>query len=1045
MTTITEKKEQLEELLDSAPGTLIRKRKELIELCELAEYMRDSASIAKSVMNPDTGSILPEICENYRNDQAVLLGYTDYDDMIDAIDDGLEVEDDCSADGTASWTGSGSITLNFDSDHYTVTTSATDQYVTLPITSATFTAGTSYIISIDVKDGTEADAMIWLYFYFTSASGNHTLTSPSIVTTTDWTTYSFVFTPSVVSTSNEVVGLKVKNNITGNFQIKNFICREYYPDQLMKFDFRTTSEYGDDHDFTLPTTTGFGYLMHNPDGTLLNSGDISTTPADDHYYEKLYLVKDTSSDLVTRYDGYNLSVPSVKSVTTILDSDFKTETDSLTVVGDISEVPIFQSEGATIDIYLTWGVSDEAKIGEVDELSEFTQFGGYTYIDTNNSSIDYNAQTISIVFSETPSDDDVTVEIRYTYDNANYSSTQSDNHTTYDFSSDVFVGFMSGIGSQGPIYDTIEVYLNDEQIGMMNDDGEFYGSLINDSSYFNAPGNWGIGIKDITTSYENTVRVEYVEKNNLSKTDSIGTINVTSVTYSVSLDTPVCLNDIEVYLGTTKIVENGDFTTSWSTHTPSNALTTSITDAYDTGGATTKAYVTVCTCTQAGVFSITITKGTGDYIYPDTGGVLKVVYDVANDYSTWNSSYTEVPFSSVNNGGTINTCVIGVVSTVPTMLEKYTVKKYIDHTIYGHLTVMSEGLEVDPSWDFTVNTPDECTFMDSASFDAYLNWLTPYSTDDDLFKSCEEDEYSYSTESELYSNIERSPFLPELNDTYDDSVDLFNDTYVNVTYDIDGLSSPGYSYRINWAVLSKYKFEYKRAPAITLADTSLITHTITDRDEPIDLINDATYDLFDDLLSTLDTWMAANMTSVPDVPADGANVYTIEEVGGYWKILEDGGAYTHKFNDLTASSAYQAVKDQMDLLSTDGLADSDIEIFWDLINFKNWRDNFSTNRDFGDYNEASTDCKNLYDALTTFDTGSAVTSGSRLKAFTTIDSLIGTVTASGYSKDIYDAVTYAIEGNIRFVKNVIDKYNNIQGYYDYIQTYIDEWNIYDTI
>lgn len=1076
--TVAEKKTELETNLSLVQDQLLQKRKELIELCVTAEEMRDSASIAQSVMNPSSGNILPEVCENYRNDQAVLLGYTDYDDMIDSIDDGLEAEDDCSTDGTGSWTTS-NITLTFDTDHYTVTSSADEGYMTLPITSATYTAGQPYYVSIDVQNGTESSVVLWLYFYFTSASGNHTLISPEITTSDAWTTYSFVFTPSVVSTGNEVVGLQVKYNLTGNFKIRNFVCREYYPDQLMKFDFRTTSEYQDNHGFTIPTTSSFGYIVYDSSGSKVNGGTISTTPGDDHYYEKLYLVKDTSGNLVESTDGLNLSIPVINSKTTVLDTLLPTATESLTLTSDFGEStikgdandikPIFQDESSTIDIYFSWNSgSNELKIGEIDNQGTITNYGAYTYIDEDNSSIDYNAQTISLVFSKTASNDDTDVELRYTYDGADYTTVYSEDYTSFDTTTDVFSRTLSSAGSQGPVLSSVKIYLNGDQIGMINEDGDVYGTTITSSSYFNSPSFIGVSIRGVDSPYENTVTFEYVAKANTSRTDTIGTLNETSVTYNVTLTSPVCLNNIEVYLGSTKIVETSDFTTSWSTHTPSNSLTATITDAYDTGGATTKAYVTDCTCTQSGTFSITITKGTGNYIYPDSSDVLKVVYDVADQFSNWDTSYDQCPISSVTNGGTINTLTISASTTAPELLNTFVIKNYIDHTIYGYLTVMCEGLEADSTWDYSTDTPDDTTVMNHATFTGYLDWLTPYgdeayeAMDDDLFKSIDPDVISSAVESNLYEDIEKAPFIPDTNGTYTDIINLYKDNYANVLLKFDGLNDSAYS--IMWSVLTEYRYRYLRSPKITLADTTKSDYTVTDRTDLIDYLDTTATDTFNGTVTTLcddlKTQLGALTGEDPCTSVGDYQIVSVSAANGYWELQYDdglGGGFVRyqpggsdcAFNELCASSAYKAVMDQMQLLSNEGFALSDVDLFYNELNHVDFRAQFPVSVDgvvvtqtssYGDntsgYGLALNDAAEVF----TLDTGA----GSRGAVFDAIDALIGDMT-SGYAKDIYDAVNYAIAKNITFIKDVVDKYEEIVAFYDLIQSYIDEWKIYDSI
>jgi hypothetical protein len=121
-------------------------------------------------------------------------------------------EDDMADDDTGDWTLSDA-TLAFDTDHYEVTYVAVTQYV---YQASAMTAGKSYRISCDIKDGTSASQTMNL----TAGTGmNGESSSSSLTTTASWVTHTYEF---VAGAGYNTISIKSLMTGAGNIEIKNY-------------------------------------------------------------------------------------------------------------------------------------------------------------------------------------------------------------------------------------------------------------------------------------------------------------------------------------------------------------------------------------------------------------------------------------------------------------------------------------------------------------------------------------------------------------------------------------------------------------------------------------------------------------------------------------------------------------------------------------------------------------------------------------------------------------------------------------------------------
>ena len=130
--------------------------------------------------------------------------------------------DTMASDDTGDWTGSASATLAFDTDHYELATSATNQ--SIETTFSALTTGKLYEFSLDVKDGTASSQPLYFHWYY---SGSANGSSPTFTTTSSFVTHTWVFEATGAAAAAYI---KVSNNMSGsNVELKNFTLKEVTP------------------------------------------------------------------------------------------------------------------------------------------------------------------------------------------------------------------------------------------------------------------------------------------------------------------------------------------------------------------------------------------------------------------------------------------------------------------------------------------------------------------------------------------------------------------------------------------------------------------------------------------------------------------------------------------------------------------------------------------------------------------------------------------------------------------------------------------------
>ena len=127
---------------------------------------------------------------------------------------GPEYGDDCSSDNTGDWSTT-DCTLTFDTDHYEINYAAATQHVYKTIA---LEAGSSYLVSVAIKDGTASSVNTKIYFL----GGTQSEEEIAATTTSAWATYTAAIH---ANTGNTILNIYSALS-SGNIEVKNISVKK---------------------------------------------------------------------------------------------------------------------------------------------------------------------------------------------------------------------------------------------------------------------------------------------------------------------------------------------------------------------------------------------------------------------------------------------------------------------------------------------------------------------------------------------------------------------------------------------------------------------------------------------------------------------------------------------------------------------------------------------------------------------------------------------------------------------------------------------------
>lgn len=904
--------------------------------------------------------------------------------------------------------------------------------------------------------------------------------------------------------------LAAENLRDEEFRIRGYASRAG-SSGTFEFDFNSAATYSSGTNFAIPTLTTLGYIMVDEDGIVIT--DFSATTTDSMYFGNYCLVKDNSGAdivLVTIDDG-DYSKPKSTESEEILDT---LVVYSLTKTFTFTGTPLFKNKEydglPTIEIYL-----DTVKIGEIDDESNITNFGAYNYIDVNNSTISFHSKSITLTFNSLPDTFDIPLKIKYDVDNSDYDTIVEKNYDVFDISTNLFTATLLS----EPIIDTMAIYLNDVKIAAMNEDGSFIGMTVTSSSYYTSPTSIGIAFSDVNNDYENSVSFEYIAKSYaIDQFETIGTLRISTFTYTDALpNTPVVIdtanilikmNDITVATIAVDDLTNGSVTTTYSATNGSEPL--------------------VCSVQVDGTFSLVLGDGT-DLAYPTAtyAGDLVVEYDYIKDMDTFNLTYDEVDITSLSSVGTVTQVNIAAatIEAAPALFDFIPVVKKIDHSVYGYLKIVCEGLVENPSWNPLTTPAVDATSMNKSTFETFYGSYAPGG--DDLMLSCDPSIYSYASEEESWANISDSPMYPATNGTFQPSSTsppvIFKGEYVYTRETLNpGTPPPTFVWEAPWYVFQNRKWNYQRVPtSITVtadqtytpveptdqffidldvlkawtptADfvesgvdsdfclneptgTIYVISSLTDGGHSADIaIAVQTYSVGDKVSASGWNWICtvggltvsgglSAPTARGGTASDGAatfkayawissatHVYTmVTNWPGYsgLPLIKDTISHTgsetclanHVWNELVISANYRRTLTTLALIEGYRGTYSYTGTFWDTLS-----DFEDTDFPMTDYTTGWTYTTNFTTPFATFKSDTTAQRAASVTRLAAIQTSIGTVTTSGYAKNIYDTCNLALELDIGYVKKTIKKHYDLDSFYDNIATLRAKYNAYNSL
>jgi len=524
--------------------------------------------------------------------------------------------------------------------------------------------------------------------------------------------------------------------------------------QELKYTFRRSGtapgQFGQNITFSLPSTSQFGYYVLDDNGNdipldqLGGSADISN----------FFLVKNkTSGQMVSidddltafsepaRLDYISETLGSIKTKTNLV--EYKLLNKPVKKGAAIPSLKIF------CGTVLVGYIFDDEKIKNIDNNQGIS-------INTEKSYLDFDKKTISLTFTTIPTGNDTLIKIQYDY----VASENKSSDTVTAFNNETYIWERQLTFT--PVLETVEIFVNNVKYAGMSNKGEILSLKHDSKvSFFDKiTKQLKIRFNDIKTSDKNVIRVDYIKEDianvietihtyndtDITLTDIVGTatftysnIDVIANTFRILLDQDwtakqtYSLNDrvvgistdgeIRVYKCSTAGMSGtvppvwpisgtvADGTVVWTylrASIKSNSLGV-ISGSYDTlfgeGTGVVSGSINATTNISTQLTSLTLTKSGGGSAVPDKESLVRIVYSQLNGLTNWLTKYEYLNITSLTTsiyGGTNTLLKVNglssVISKAPDLLKSYPLKKYSDHSIYGKLIVVCEGLEMNPNW-----------------------------------------------------------------------------------------------------------------------------------------------------------------------------------------------------------------------------------------------------------------------------------------------------------------------------------------------------------
>ncbi len=812
-------------------------------------------------------------------------------------------------------------------------------------------------------------------------------------------------------------------------------------DDMLFFEIARSSVYNTDMTFTYPTNIKFCYFVTDLDG---NKFTLSGIPESPNYYENFFLTtKDgnilTVQDAAEAFVGLKVS----GDIEETLSIDFPVG--SSTLSGNISQSPNYYDDTLIVSIKC-----DGELIGEVDYVGNISNITNTKDcgLDLDVSSFNFISGEYTLVFTDTPST--INTPITLTYDYISVNNEETDVCEESDFNENTYV--FSKILSENVVQESIKIYLNDSQVGIVTPLGEVL----------------GLDLDGLLTNYDESTRTLEVKINHIENfeanpdlqrpncghqwcSDKWGEVfpeNILSIVYDTELtteqiDTAGVFNtnniDLTDLIGTSSYNTNNDsiLLTSVEIILDETTIATTSTSGVISGTYGTSGTVSGSIDNDGLLSSLVFTE------YATETCSLKIKYHFVQGEPEWRANDFDYSYiSNVTHDVTndiYKMTVIGV-SENPELLKPYSLRRIDDYSMVGYIYPIVEGLEINDEWDYENDPVDEITTLGTTDFQSNFGWLDP-SNNDDLIKSV--DPANVSSPDNLYGK----PFYPVSDAT--DYTNLFNDNYI---YPSSGT--------YQWSVHSDIKFQYDR--------------------KPVNGETTANQSLMDDL-STSET-IVADSTWIDPVPVDG----TAGSADYYEYVLNTSDKKIYRmFHNWNGSSYDSPVVQDHDtwtclynffhfyddsVATLNGLqlyldASFKSGTFWDVTTgewdvFKTTLIVMQTYRDgtFGTYWDTvhatetgyetrSVNSTRTFDnaTITTFQLACGIYNTAVVAYISAINPVIGTTTTSGYAKDIYDTVNVMLEANIGYMKKPLQQLYFLPDNYGAIETTQLEYNFYKVL
>ncbi len=767
--------------------------------------------------------------------------------------------------------------------------------------------------------------------------------------------------------------------------------------------------------------------------------------------------------------------------------------------------PIFQQDGSTLDVY----VSGE-KIAEINLYGVFTNVTntiGVT-IDPDTSFYNFGSGQLDLVFTALPTTYDAVIELKYTYV---ASSVVATTETPVSMSADFVFKFEL---AEIPLLSSVMVKVNGEQKAMIMDTGTISGMTVETQySYYNMNTNvLKIRFKDINAgSPTNEITVDYTIKDEVIETSVLGSVNSTTLTYS----------NVVIPTANPDILEAGfemsfitDYTEDTEVRTPLavtlSGSTISGTYTSQDGEGVVTGTLTQATSTVEGSVSITLSTTTPDLANPPADSTLVMTFNHLTGRDDWEADYNYIDITSVSTltspvNGSVTMDKINIASdsleVTPSLLSDYHVKSYEDHSVYGIITIICWGLQIDDTWTWytgsaSVPAAEGCMKLNHDEFVSLFGWMDlSNSSSCDIVASCDPDNDSNATEtpeeSNDYPNLYEKPFFPSTPPDFQE-IYLYRDSYhktkkVNPDYPDYPVYPPaglidGFDYSVN-------------------ADIRWIADVMPSEDDMMDDTYTFTnpYQLAMDVIAA---FTSANTTTIPQntpyyVPFSSGQhrtTYAIDDaIEGFYIVYQtyytsqgsdpytwDSGViseFTCYFNDMqhylydevnpvvdvgfpapsatrvrniTDSDSYQdVINASTSICQTLNYVDASAETTFYLA-----VDTFDTvmsalisynaawvaafDTSSSSYAYTTTSMTNYVSASTTFSTAIDT-------ELSSIASRMGTTTTAGYAKNLYDAINLMLALDIEYIKKLLEDFTAMESMF---QTAVDDhtkWVIYNAI